>query len=73
MFVYDGFNPKDHNDYYTHPGQYLLIDNKIIYDKETYEPLKFPIYPVINIKSNVNILSGDGSENNPYILYYKES
>lgn len=49
-------------------GQYLIPHINQNGDNNTKTDW-FSLYPVINISSNIKIEKGDGSKNNPYILY----
>ena len=44
------------------------MTKRILYKKGTDQYLDFAVYPVINVKSNLKVSSGDGSKTNPYIL-----
>ena len=44
------------------------MTERILYKKGTDQYLDFAVYPVINVKSNLKVSSGDGSKTNPYIL-----
>lgn len=46
------------------------IKERILYKRHEDQFLDFAVYPVINVKPNLKVSSGDGSKTNPYLLVY---
>jgi len=54
--------------YYYQNGDSAMVSfyyNQLL---DTYIKNRINIRPVINLKSKVNVISGDGSESNPYVI-----